>query len=81
LHALEREVSNPVGPELVLHVGDLAYADGESKKWDKFMNAITPIASRVIPPTHPTRPAMIMAPIPSRLLQAWYLRTVLCAGN
>lgn len=33
--------------DLVLHVGDLAYADGSHKVWDSFMRAIEPIASRV----------------------------------
>ncbi|GLI58698.1 hypothetical protein VaNZ11_000448, partial [Volvox africanus] len=33
--------------DLILHVGDLAYADGKFKVWDSFMAQIEPLASRV----------------------------------
>jgi hypothetical protein len=33
--------------DLVLHIGDISYATGYSSKWDRFMNQIEPIASRV----------------------------------
>lgn len=33
--------------DLVLHVGDLSYADGVPDKWDKFMDTIEPVASAV----------------------------------
>lgn len=32
---------------LLLHVGDLAYADGRYKAWDSFMGLIEPVASSV----------------------------------
>jgi hypothetical protein len=32
---------------MVLHVGDVAYADGNADVWDSFMEEIEPIASRV----------------------------------
>ena len=32
---------------MVLHVGDVAYADGREYVWDSFMDAIEPAASRV----------------------------------
>jgi hypothetical protein len=34
------------GAELVIHVGDIAYADGEHKIWDTFLEQIEPFASR-----------------------------------
>ena len=33
--------------DLVLHVGDLAYADGRDKDWDAFMAMVEPLASEV----------------------------------
>ncbi|MEW5313047.1 MAG: hypothetical protein WDW38_004641 [Sanguina aurantia] len=33
--------------DLVLHMGDLAYADGKHRVWESFMDAIEPISSRV----------------------------------
>ncbi|GIL47011.1 hypothetical protein Vafri_3850 [Volvox africanus] len=33
--------------DLILHVGDLAYADGKFKVWDSFMAQIEPLASRI----------------------------------
>lgn len=33
--------------DLVLHVGDLAYADGRDKGWDEFMAMVEPLASEV----------------------------------
>jgi len=41
------------GYELVLHVGDIAYAVGYSAQWDEFMDQITPVASRVPYMTNP----------------------------
>lgn len=35
------------GADMVLHVGDIAYANGRSDVWDSFMDAIEPAASRV----------------------------------
>ncbi|KXZ48140.1 hypothetical protein GPECTOR_30g236 [Gonium pectorale] len=44
--AMLREAdSRPV--DLVLHIGDLAYADGKYKVWDSFMAQIEPLASRL----------------------------------
>jgi hypothetical protein len=34
------------GPPLVLHVGDVAYADGDPRGWERFMNQIQGSASR-----------------------------------
>jgi 3',5'-cyclic AMP phosphodiesterase CpdA len=33
--------------DMVIHNGDISYADGEMKHWDNFMRKIEPIASRV----------------------------------
>ena len=33
--------------DLVLHIGDISYADGEQHHWDLFMRKIEPIASAV----------------------------------
>lgn len=35
------------GADMVLHVGDIAYANGRENVWDSFMEAIEPVASRV----------------------------------
>ncbi|KAG2485837.1 hypothetical protein HYH03_015420 [Edaphochlamys debaryana] len=44
--AIEREMdARPV--DLILHIGDLAYADGRYKVWDSFMDQIEPLATRV----------------------------------
>jgi len=41
-----REVeARPV--ELIVHVGDVAYADGSYKTWDKFMTLVEPLAARI----------------------------------
>ncbi|KAG2451406.1 hypothetical protein HYH02_004006 [Chlamydomonas schloesseri] len=32
--------------DLILHIGDLAYADGKYKVWDSFMAAVEPLAAR-----------------------------------
>lgn len=34
-------------PDLVLHLGDLAYATGYAAKWDLFLDQMTPISGRV----------------------------------
>ena len=34
-------------PHLVMHIGDISYADGEQHHWDLFMRKIEPIASAV----------------------------------
>lgn len=45
----QREVRRAVenGAELVLHVGDISYADGRLEVWETFMESISPYASRV----------------------------------
>lgn len=35
------------GADMVLHVGDLSYANGREYVWNSFMDAIEPAASRV----------------------------------
>ena len=35
------------GADMVLHVGDVSYANGDPAIWDSFMDGIEPIASRV----------------------------------
>ena len=42
---MRRDVA--AGADIVLHVGDIAYANGRSDVWDSFMDAIEPAASRV----------------------------------
>jgi hypothetical protein len=42
----EAEAShNPA--ELMLHVGDLAYGDGNPEVWDSFLQGLSPFAGRV----------------------------------
>lgn len=44
--SMEQEIAaHPV--DLVLHMGDLAYADGKHRVWESFMDTIEPISSRV----------------------------------
>jgi phosphodiesterase/alkaline phosphatase D-like protein len=33
--------------DMVLHVGDLSYADGHYRHWDAFMTQIEPLASHM----------------------------------
>jgi hypothetical protein len=48
LKCLEQEVNAEQDPaSLVLHVGDISYANGDPDIWDSFMDGIQPIASRV----------------------------------
>ena len=42
---VNRDVDN--GVELAFHQGDIAYADGDPRVWDTFMDGIEPYASRV----------------------------------
>lgn len=35
------------GADMVLHVGDISYANGDEKVWDSFMDAIEPASKRV----------------------------------
>lgn len=42
---VQRDVA--AGADMVLHVGDIAYANGRAVVWDSFMDAIEPAASRV----------------------------------
>lgn len=45
---LQEEVDAPSNPsDLILHVGDLSYANGDPEIWDTFMDSIEPVASRV----------------------------------
>jgi hypothetical protein len=45
LSALANETSRPIN--LILHVGDISYAVGNSSVWSDFMRQIEPVASRV----------------------------------
>jgi hypothetical protein len=48
LRRLEQEVdAEQDAASLVLHVGDISYANGDPDIWDSFMDGIQPIASRV----------------------------------
>lgn len=43
---VEAEAShNPA--ELMLHVGDLSYGDGDPEVWDSFLESLSPFAGRV----------------------------------
>eukprot|EP00775_Hariotina_reticulata_P005096 gene5096-5337_t len=45
---LHQEVDSHKNPsDLILHVGDISYADGDPDIWDSFMDSLEPIASRV----------------------------------
>lgn len=35
------------GADMILHVGDISYANGDGKIWDSFMDAIEPASKRV----------------------------------
>ena len=40
--------TNAIGDiDMVIHNGDISYADGEMSHWDVFMRKVEPIASRV----------------------------------
>ncbi|WIA30488.1 hypothetical protein OEZ86_000572 [Tetradesmus obliquus] len=48
LARLQQEVDAEEDPaSLILHVGDISYANGDPDIWDSFMDGIQPIASRV----------------------------------
>lgn len=42
---VKRDVA--AGADLVLHVGDIAYANGRAYVWDSFMDNVEPASSRV----------------------------------
>eukprot|EP00882_Tetradesmus_deserticola_P014556 GHRQ01015483.1.p1 GENE.GHRQ01015483.1~~GHRQ01015483.1.p1 ORF type:complete len:299 (+),score=58.14 GHRQ01015483.1:521-1417(+) len=45
---LEQEVDAEQNPaSLILHIGDISYANGDPEIWDSFMDGIQPVASRV----------------------------------
>jgi hypothetical protein len=45
---IQQEVDAQQDPaSLILHVGDISYANGKPEIWDSFMDGIQPIASRV----------------------------------
>lgn len=45
---LEQEVDAERDPaSLILHIGDISYANGDPEIWDSFMDGIQPVASRV----------------------------------
>ncbi|KAF8069374.1 PAP27 [Scenedesmus sp. PABB004] len=45
---LKQELSGPASPpSLVLHLGDIAYANGAPELWDSFMDDVSPLAARL----------------------------------
>lgn len=44
--ALTNEVASG-SYDMILHIGDLAYADGTHEKWDNFMDSIEPFSSKL----------------------------------
>ena len=44
--AAESEAAGTPPTDLLLHIGDLAYATGYESEWDRFMSQIEPLSSR-----------------------------------
>lgn len=47
MDTISRELQHSQPTELILHVGDIAYADGKVSAWTRFMHQVQPIASKV----------------------------------
>ena len=60
---VNRDVDN--GVELAFHQGDIAYADGDPRVWDTFMDGIEPYASRV---PYMVRPCAAYSAVPLKHL-------------
>ena len=84
LQHLQKDVNDPaMRPDLMVHLGNLAYASGRSFIWDYFLHAIKPLASQL--PYHVIAGEMEMDfDVPGKLrnnLASWAMRSNASGGE